>query len=600
MRKELLGRSDWLRLSICRPPDIRFSSATDMAKIGRPRKQTKGHDRTAANTQSNNSNHFTPKVLGKRKRSVEQCDPSEAPPQHHEPIPSREPSSFLSSRIPASSPPKQIELSGSIKSSDANTSLSLPPIPLSDPNRSTYMLVNDQADPVEFDEELIPLEMARRMESFDDVQERYLSSRSGPRCGVGHGTSRLTMDVDSLISPSRLNSKLVSRLFESKTVQQELVLSNQQSGRNGRPLESADQGTTVPAQTGRHRGGYQLSSEFADTAYSDGKLPTNEVWKEVEGAVASSSELSPFFPQSAANEVDVTEFTRAVAEGPPSNRMPTCMSTIETDRSRVFSLERQYPAVPSRCIILDNNQVHSSGIESLYQHSAAKSARRFKLDKRFDPPTEPRAVRTQMIEPTLASQRSPSILNPYSPNFTPEGSTFSVSERPISGANDEIDLHGTRSRLLPAHKCTTMPGGGLGDYDNTSVTHARDERPTQSSFGIDYVGSGSSAVFNSPRRGRRSFVAGLSSSAAQSNKYVLTDQSRDRVPLRSVKHNRGAAGQVYGKNDGAPPYERTPRRAAHRGDPQSHTFTTPQSTVGVFDLHSTENCFPLLYSGRSR
>lgn len=599
MRNELLGRPDWLSLSLCRPLEIQFSSAGDVANVGRHRKHTKVDDHATANTQSDSSYHFPVKVLGKRKRSVEQCDSSEVPQQYRDHASSQRMSSFLDSMVPASSPPKNTERSCSTKLSDANTNLSLPPILLSDPDRITYELIDDEADAVDFAGELVPLDMARNMESFDNVQEKYLSSRSGRRNGIDHGTSRVSVDLDTFRSSSQSKSKLVSPILGSETVAQELVMKRQPSEWNGRPLELVDRGSTVSAQRERYQDRYQLNGGFPVVAYADAKLPHHGGSHAMEGRVAASRKMSLSFPRLAGNEAGVSGYTLDVADGSHSDRRYTCTPNIARNRSRACGSERQHAAISPSSAMLNNNQLHSSEIRSQYQHPAVNSTRRFELDKEFDHSTEPCAMLTKsptMTESPTASQYFSSVLDAYSPNITSRQLTFSTSERPTSGTNRS---HRARDLFLPAHQRTKTLKAGFEDSDNASATVPRDEHLTQSFQGNNRADGEASAIFaRSPAGARQMFVVNLSSSPTSSDKYVLTDGSRGGVPLRLVKHNRGAVG--YGKYDGVPSHERTPRRAAHRGDTQSGIFSTPERNAAKFDLHPSENHFPLLYSDRSR
>jgi len=565
MRNELLGRPDWLSLSLCRPPEIQFSSAGDVANVGRHRKHIKVDDHATVNTQPDNSYHFPAKVLGKRKRSVEECDSFGAPQQHRGHAPSRKLSYSLDSMVPASSPPKNIERSCSTKPSDANTNLSLPPVPFSDPDRATYKLVDDEADAVGFAGELVPLEMARNMQSFDNVQEEYLSSRSNSRYGIGHVTSCLSVELDTFRSSSQFKSKLVSPILGSETVAQEFVLDRQRSECNNRPLELVDRGNTVSVRRERYQGRYQLNRGFPDVAYADAKLPPHGGSHAIEGGVAASLEMSLSFPRLAANQADVRDDALHMADVPHSDRIHSCMPNTGLNRCRACSSERQHAATSPSSAILDNNQIHSSEKRSQYQHLAAKSTRRFELDKKFDHTTEPCAMMNKspiMTGPPIASQYSSSALNAYSPNITSRQFTFSPSERPTSGT---YQSHMARDPFLSAHPRTKMLKAGFEDDDNASATISRDEHLIQRFRGTDRVDGESRAVFaRSPAGARQLFVGDLSSSPTPLDKYVLTDGSRGSVPLRSVKHNRGAAG--YGKYDGVPSHERIPRRAALRGD----------------------------------
>lgn len=605
MRKNLLERPDWLGLSVCRPPDMHLSAASEEAKIGRHRKQAKMPNCPAANSHSNSRNHSRANVLGKRKRDAEH-DPSESSAQHSEAIPSHESSSPRSPRTPASSPPTRVHRSDSTKTSNTDTSLSLPPIPLFDRDRSTYKLVNDQADLEDVAEDLIPLDIARNMQSFDNVQERYINSRSSCRRGVGQGTSRSPIDVDKLTSPLQLDTGLNSGLLEPRMLTKASIQNNLPSVRHFRLLELFDNGDTSPARDEKHQGKYQLNRESAGTAHADSDLRTEQRRYGGEGVVSASSHILPFFPLTATDEVDVRDFALDVPSLATSARTPTYISSNRQASCQPYAQKLYLTGSASHAESSDHQAEHWSEIQSQRQGSiASKPTIKFKLDETFDPPSEHRSTVTRpslRMGPSLASQNYSLVLANEFPGFSPEESTSLPAQHAAHGSDDEVLQDGPRSSVLPARAYTTMPDNGSMDGKDTSIAHLRYQRTTQGDSGNRRADDESPAIsIFSQRSGKRNVASsGFSSSPIQAKGFSSAGQHCGPLHFGSLQQGLRLNEQLYSKSHSVTLRERAPRDAAYRRDPRSSIFSTPQKQTATFVVHSIQSPFPLSYSGGPR
>lgn len=556
MRKKLLERQDWLGLSVCRPPDIHFTSAGKMTKIGRHRKLSRIKGREAAIPQRNSSNEPATDVLGGRKRDFDPSQSVQSPAQRSEPTLFFAKSSSWSSKTPVSSPPKQIHRSDSTKASGTSTSLSLPPLPLYDQERSTYRLMDDRQNLENCAEDLLPLEIARRMESFDSVQERYLSSRSGRGRGSGLCTSRSPLQVDELKSAPQLDSLKELQSLEPETLAQ---CPSQHSRRGewcARSRQQPEHENTASLQVGRQQGKYQLNSDFEHIDYMNVNLQEEGRAFTAGTALASSTKISTFFPESEVNEVDTRDFALDVPDPSPSTGRAAILSANGTSSSQFFS-DTRHSAEPSALDEPNRHQIeHSPEAWSQYPRLTAPNPnKRFKLDKSFDLPTQ-RGLTIAQASPRgdflLSRHESPSKPTAYTSSVTPRKFTIPPLWQP-SSANDDSN---------------------------------------------DCVGSGYAALLE--RSGKRTFTTAFSSSPNRSERSIFMHQRPDRAPLELLKHSTRPKGKSYSNDNHVTHLGREPRKAASRGQPESSIFSTPQKQMAAFDVHSTQSPFPLSYSGGVR
>ena len=340
MRKKLLSRSDWLGLSVCRPPEIHFSSTNEQAKVGRHRKQVDVNERSFVVVPPDTYNYHKTGVLGKRKRVPEPSSTSKSPAlgTKFASLPQR--SSSRSSRILASTPPQQVELSDSARASRTEENLSLPPIPSFDPDRANYQLIDTSADSENSPADLVPLEVARNMGNFTDVQERYLSSRSGHRDNVGQ-------DVRGKVNSSLIGSEpMVGR--QKPGLGYRAFIQQPARERSSALVRTVDQQTPASSQRRRHRGKYQLDLEFADAAHVDASFEKLSEPCVEDKKVAAYRETSPFFPESVVDSTNTRRIAQAGPEDSASIRIPTSLFPNGSETTQHSAEGRfVFPATPS-------------------------------------------------------------------------------------------------------------------------------------------------------------------------------------------------------------------------------------------------------------
>lgn len=162
-RKRLLEKSDWLQLSLQRPPTMTFPSMNDVARIGRPRKILRVGKESPYKSYKGDSKA----ILGKRKRHSSPSSPYNANVNLTTAEDTASSTTFFLADHPCI-----ISEHSNVENNQLPTDFGLEnTLILHDPDRPAYYLMNDPSDSRSLSEDLPSLDMfiAKGAESFDEI-----------------------------------------------------------------------------------------------------------------------------------------------------------------------------------------------------------------------------------------------------------------------------------------------------------------------------------------------------------------------------------------------------------------------------------------------
>lgn len=245
MKKKLLAQPDWLGLSTHRPARIDFPPTSDIAKIGRHRKITQSTDSDTKRPPLSHSGreHRTKAVIGKRKRSDHGGARSRPEDNNHN-VASVRSQMHASTAIPQplwNVNERQSE--GVAQARASNHQVDLLP---KDENRHQYRLLDDNLSLEDATSDLVSLDEARTLSSFDALKERYLELNRG-RSFV---KDRDHSNTGKFISQATFSGPIISR---SDSCRDSLCTVQEYSSTTSRDFEttpskrmsSLDNGTTL-------------------------------------------------------------------------------------------------------------------------------------------------------------------------------------------------------------------------------------------------------------------------------------------------------------------------------------------------------------------